>query len=1153
MTLVRDVLERDPTDWTIPNDGVAKVGLPTTREEWNVLRYELRSFVVEGEYEAGLERILASFLAHLDRDSQPAAWVSGFFGSGKSHLLKALAALWSDLEFPDGARASGLVGLTPRITEHLAELKTRANQFGGRFAAPGALDAGGSSGALSILSIVFAAAGLPTTYEAARLVLWLRKNGLLEAVVAHLAAAGRTLEGELLDMYVSDELANAILAAKPDYAPNPAEVRRSIRAAFPTVEDLERDVFLQVLEETLRVTHDGEIPLTLLVLDELQFFLNDDPGKTWEMQQLVEAMCAKFGSRLLVVGAGQMALRATANLQRLQDRFTVEVALRDADVNRVVRSVVLRKKPAMEPAVAAVLERTRGEISRQFAGSAIAATAEDGSVLVSDYPLLPARRRLWEAIVRAIDSGGRATKLRTQLRDVLDATKGIAQCELGTVVALDAIYDQKRDEFLGTPTLPRDTDELIARLDDGTEEGRLKARIAKVTYLFERLPRDGAKPTGVRATDDMLIDALIADLRADRPALDPRVRAATAALVKDAVLSSVDGEYRLRNIVDAEWQADFDTYRRELAADDGWIAGQRDDALRAAFEVALKGLRLVQGASKVARKYRLFFGQEDPRPQDDEVPVWIQTGWDVTEKLVLDQARAAGVSSPTVFVFVPRASSAELAESIVAAEAASRTVDRKATPTTPEGIAARASIASRREVARQTVAALAAEVLGGARVFLAGGAEVSEPATTPTLTASVAAALESAVLRLYPEFALADSAAWPRVIDAVAKGNANPLAAVGHVGEPDTHPVVRAVLDAIPQGGKRGQELHRRFTAPSYGWPKDAVDAALLVLTAADKVEAKHNGTVVNARQMRQNEIGSVEFRPQSIQPKMADRLAVRGLAQHLGHKIQGHDDLELTALVLESLHQLAGDAGGDAPLPPRPSTERLRDLEARAGNAQLVAVAAARGELEELAAAWTSAAALVPVRVAEWAQAKRLLAHARGLPLHDAVAATLTAIEVSRTLLADPDPLAPVLAELTDALRSELQERQAAYATARDAAITALERERDWQDLDPAAREEILRAERLDGRSALDVGTADELLAALDATPLGDWQFRIQAVSNQAAAALARAARQKQAPTVEIPHEAAVIHDEPELDAYLARVRETVLPHLAEHKTVIL
>ena len=72
MTLNREVFFRDPTTFTIPNDGVAKILDPHSPEEWAVLRYELEFFVCEGEYRRGLERILSTYLANLDKPEQPA-------------------------------------------------------------------------------------------------------------------------------------------------------------------------------------------------------------------------------------------------------------------------------------------------------------------------------------------------------------------------------------------------------------------------------------------------------------------------------------------------------------------------------------------------------------------------------------------------------------------------------------------------------------------------------------------------------------------------------------------------------------------------------------------------------------------------------------------------------------------------------------------------------------------------------------------------------------------------------------------------------------------------------------------------------------------------------------------------------------------------
>ena len=92
MTQNRELFLVDPTTFTIPNEGVAKIYEPQTEEQWAVLRYELNRFVCEGEYRRGLERVLSTFLTNLNNPEQPAVWVSGFYGSGKSHFVRWLCS-----------------------------------------------------------------------------------------------------------------------------------------------------------------------------------------------------------------------------------------------------------------------------------------------------------------------------------------------------------------------------------------------------------------------------------------------------------------------------------------------------------------------------------------------------------------------------------------------------------------------------------------------------------------------------------------------------------------------------------------------------------------------------------------------------------------------------------------------------------------------------------------------------------------------------------------------------------------------------------------------------------------------------------------------------------------------------------------------------
>src|SRR6185312_7650126 len=108
VTLNREVFDKDPLTWTMPNNGVAAVAESANAENDEVLKYELRTFVCEGEYGRGLEKILRSYLENIGKPTQPAVWVSGFYGSGKSHLVKMLRYLWTDIQFTDGSTARSL-------------------------------------------------------------------------------------------------------------------------------------------------------------------------------------------------------------------------------------------------------------------------------------------------------------------------------------------------------------------------------------------------------------------------------------------------------------------------------------------------------------------------------------------------------------------------------------------------------------------------------------------------------------------------------------------------------------------------------------------------------------------------------------------------------------------------------------------------------------------------------------------------------------------------------------------------------------------------------------------------------------------------------------------------------------------------------------
>ena len=112
--LNKDVLLHDPAEYQLADGGVAKVLFPPDPEQTAILREQLQTFVCEGAYADGLRRMLEAFNAAAGRRGDaPAAWISGFYGSGKSLLAAMLGALWSNHAFEDGATAEGLVQSMP--------------------------------------------------------------------------------------------------------------------------------------------------------------------------------------------------------------------------------------------------------------------------------------------------------------------------------------------------------------------------------------------------------------------------------------------------------------------------------------------------------------------------------------------------------------------------------------------------------------------------------------------------------------------------------------------------------------------------------------------------------------------------------------------------------------------------------------------------------------------------------------------------------------------------------------------------------------------------------------------------------------------------------------------------------------------------------
>lgn len=1145
----KDIYVKAPAENRLVNNGVAEVTEEVSEAALATLRYELDTFVCDGQYEQGMVTILETFLRNLSsKNEQRGIWISGFYGSGKSHLAKVLRALWTDYQFPDGATARSIAHLPSLVLDSLKELSTEGKRNGGLHASAGKLGAGaGDNVRLALLGIVFKSVGLPEQWHQAQFVMWLKREGFLAQVEAELAAVGKTLERELPHMYVSSTLAKALLVAYPGFAESEGAARALLKAQYPQAADITNDQVVQAVTDAL--SKDGKFPLTLIVLDEVQQFIGTDGNKAYQVQEVTETLCKHFKGQLLFVGTGQSALSGVPSLQRIMARFPQPIMLGDWDVENVTRKIILAKKPSAQPEVEAVWRANLGEISRHLRGTKLEHATEDEDVMTADYPILPVRRRFWERVLRTIDTTGTVSQLRSQLRVVHEAVLTTAELPLGHVVSADYLYDQISADLVSTAQLPREIYENVQRFAAGDEQSKLKSKVLKLIYLINKLPAETALDIGLRATEDALADLLVTDLKAGSSELRKSLPDILEQLQhKDRLVMALSGafgiEYRLQTRESSAWYEEFRAQEAELKAAPHRVEVQRSELFKARFREVLAKVRAPQGKANEARTLSACFEDTLPKDNDKSLYVWIQTEWQTDKKSVLADAKAKGAENPTIFVYLPKEDSDTLANAIVTREAAKNTLELKHTPSTEEGRDAQRSMESRRVNAEGEIARLLAKLFAGVLVYQAGGQEVTEGAE---LADRITKAAKSSVVRLYRDFDVADHDGWGKVLAEAQKGSAESLKSVGHTTEADKHPVCQKLMNYIGPG-KKGAEIRDNFSSPPFGWPRDAIDGALYSLLATGHLRATDaTGKQLDAKTLDRNKLTQASFRLESVTISPVQKIKIRGVFNALGVPVQPNEELLKVPALIAKLRSLAAVAGGPAPQPEPPKPVAIDAIEGQSGNGQLLELYSRADELTALAKAWDVKHNGIAARLPSWAQLKALLSHAKNLGPYSGFKAELDAIEAQRSLLEEPDPVRPLLNNVTDVLRQALTAKLTAYSTEFEAQTKALDADANWQKLTQGQRDTLLANHHIEAPTAISLASATMLVDALDDCNLQRWIERTQALSSRFASVQLDAVKLLKPNVIQVKLPRRTLNDVAEVKAWLTEVEAMMLSKINE------
>jgi hypothetical protein len=288
-------------------------------------------------------------------------------------------------------------------------------------------------------------------------------------------------------------------------------------------------------------------------------------------------------------------------------------------------------------------------------------------------------------------------------------------------------------------------------------------------------------------------------------------------------------------------------------------------------------------------------------------------------------------------------------------------------------------------------------------------------------------------------------------------------------------------------------------------------------------------------------------FKVESTTVTTPQRIQIRKTMQRLGIQAKQGEELSFVPQFIQKAMELAERAGGEAPRPERPKIESLEEIRLAAGNEQLIAIYNRRDELKDSFDTWEERAKRIETRLPVWTKLQTLLRHAESLDEAATFAVQAKSIVEGRLLLADPDPVTPMVLALSQLLRDELNSLSEQYDQGFDTGLDALEQDANWQKLEPEQRYELLSRQGLTmaQKPQIKVQTDDDIIATLSRISVSSLRDRVVAMPSRFQQAQQDAAKlmEPQVTFVSVPRR--TLKTVEDIDAWLADTRESLVAAL--------
>jgi len=523
--------------------GVIKVG---QSDESNV-RQELEEYVVTAELQKHFAKFFSNYCGSISGNTDKmGVWISGFFGSGKSHFLKILSYLLAN-KVVDGKAAIDYFIDDNKISDQmvLADIKRSSTVTTDviLFNIESKSEMNHSDSDNAILSVFLKVFNemqgyCSTNFHLAdlerRLVL---KNKYEEFKECFLVNYGEEWEASRDHFnFISDVVADVLSEIGfmgPESARNWCETATSPYNC--SIEDYAKLVSEYINEK-------GDNHHIVFLVDEMGQYIGSNTKLMLSLQTLVENLGTYCHGKAWIIVTSQedidkvMKVEGRNDFSKIQGRFDTRLSLSSANVDEVIKKRILQKNETANQTLTALYDSKSTAVKNLviFTDTMQMKLYSSGKDFASVYPFVPYQFGLLGHVLTAIRTHGASGKHladgeRSMLALFKESAVKIKEREQGELVPFNLFYDAL-ENFLDhghRGVITRALDNTLLNPDKNEE--CFDVNLLKTLFMIKYVP-------GITANVDNLTSMMVSHIDNDRLVLMEKVEKALKRLCEQMLV-----------------------------------------------------------------------------------------------------------------------------------------------------------------------------------------------------------------------------------------------------------------------------------------------------------------------------------------------------------------------------------------------------------------------------------------------------------------------------------------------------------------------------------------------------------------------------------------------------------------------------------------